>query len=102
MQHSPGSNDDNNNDDDDISLNSADLQSPGGFDGSMSISDFLMDDSSPKPDNSHHTHGSSQFDGSSKSSFNIDKTFKSSNVNNIKGGARRIHRHRHSSSITST
>lgn len=102
MQHSPGSNDNNDNDDD-ISLNSADLQSPGGFDGSMSISDFLMDDNSPpKPNNSHHTHGSSQFDGSSKSSFNIDKTFKSSNVNNIKGGARRIQQHRHSSSITST
>ena len=94
MQHSPGStaNDDNNNDDD-ISLNSADLQSPGGFDGSMSLSDFLMDDSPKQPDNT--PNGSSQFDGSSKSSFNIDKTFKSSNV---KGG--RIQRH--SSSITST
>eukprot|EP00985_Skeletonema_marinoi_P007602 scaffold3343_cov99-Skeletonema_marinoi.AAC.9 len=101
MQHSPGSTvNDDNNDDDDISLNSADLQSPGGFDGSMSLSDFLMDDSRPKPNNTPNNGSSSQFDSSSKSSFNIDKTFKSSNVNNIKGGARWIHRH--SSSITST
>eukprot|EP00984_Skeletonema_dohrnii_P017323 scaffold7864_cov122-Skeletonema_dohrnii-CCMP3373.AAC.13 len=100
MQHSSDSTaNDDNNDDDDISLNSADLQSPGGFDGSMSISDFLMDDS-PKPNNT--PNGSSQLfdDGnsSSKSSFNIDKTFKSSNVNNIKMGGRI----RHSRSITST
>ena len=115
-QYAPDNNHNSTNMDDlNISLNSDDLRNPGGFDGSMSISDLLM--GSSKVGKTHHfdSHGSSGYsfnsngsnhdnrnypEGSNNGSSNSEKLKMGNNSISIAGSSTESRNNKFVSSIT--